>query len=465
MKDPKFDGEFFRKFDLVLNGLDNMSARKHVNRMCMAANVPVLESGTMGYNGQVQPIIKGITECYDCRPKPADQKTFAVCTIHARPTSLVHCVHYAKELYSAMFDAAPDSQQEGEMAFVKDIVGKCDDLADSCMEPLSATTILAGFAEQLLHLLFRKKIVDLLQTKTDWTIRPPAPLGEVSGHSRQLYSEWSQDATLDLGSKDIRDMDQCVAAFVSSFVSLTLRRHSSRGDSMAFRKEDDEMVFFVAAIANLRAHCFHIGTSDVESLRSLAGNIVPAIATSNAIIAASLAGHALSTLSNSLPKRNMMIYLRKAPLVRRRKLQTSGSRTVTTEELLLHSSEPMNPQPSCIVCSGSAADVSIVLNSERHTIRSFVERILKGHCSLVAPMLSCGSKLLYEEEEFEALANKPLCEFFSVREDGARRATFIASDLCQSLEWTVTVTHSEIFGEVSQFAVDGQVVGVDEKGE
>ena len=33
-------------------------ARRHVNKMCMAANVPLVESGTAGYLGQVQPILK-----------------------------------------------------------------------------------------------------------------------------------------------------------------------------------------------------------------------------------------------------------------------------------------------------------------------------------------------------------------------------------------------------------------------
>lgn len=33
-------------------------ARRHVNKMCMAAGVPLVESGTAGYLGQVQPILK-----------------------------------------------------------------------------------------------------------------------------------------------------------------------------------------------------------------------------------------------------------------------------------------------------------------------------------------------------------------------------------------------------------------------
>lgn len=42
-------------------------ARRHVNKMCLASDIPLIESGTAGYVGQVQPIKRGITECYDCQ--------------------------------------------------------------------------------------------------------------------------------------------------------------------------------------------------------------------------------------------------------------------------------------------------------------------------------------------------------------------------------------------------------------
>ena len=33
---------------MVLNGLDNLEARRHVNRLCLAADKPLVESGTAG---------------------------------------------------------------------------------------------------------------------------------------------------------------------------------------------------------------------------------------------------------------------------------------------------------------------------------------------------------------------------------------------------------------------------------
>lgn len=48
-------------------------ARRHVNKMCLAAGIPLIESGTSGYVGQVQPIMKDVTECFDCTSKCALQ--------------------------------------------------------------------------------------------------------------------------------------------------------------------------------------------------------------------------------------------------------------------------------------------------------------------------------------------------------------------------------------------------------
>ena len=39
IKDPKFGISYIGGFNVVLNALDNIDARRHVNRLCLAANV------------------------------------------------------------------------------------------------------------------------------------------------------------------------------------------------------------------------------------------------------------------------------------------------------------------------------------------------------------------------------------------------------------------------------------------
>ena len=53
IKEAAYGLAFFSGFDVVVNGLDNLEARRHVNRLCHAAKVPLVESGTAGYLGQV----------------------------------------------------------------------------------------------------------------------------------------------------------------------------------------------------------------------------------------------------------------------------------------------------------------------------------------------------------------------------------------------------------------------------
>ena len=97
IKDEQFGFDFFKGFDIVLNALDNVDARRHVNRVCLATGVPSVESGTQGYLGQVRAIVKGVTMCYECNP-PQPPKSYPICTIRNHPDKPVHCIAWAKEL-------------------------------------------------------------------------------------------------------------------------------------------------------------------------------------------------------------------------------------------------------------------------------------------------------------------------------------------------------------------------------
>ena len=79
-----FEVDWFRGFDAVINALDNVDARRHVNRMCLAADKPLIEAGTTGFLGQVFCIRKGETACYECFPKP-QRVVYPICTIRSTP--------------------------------------------------------------------------------------------------------------------------------------------------------------------------------------------------------------------------------------------------------------------------------------------------------------------------------------------------------------------------------------------
>ena len=116
---PQYGVTFYRQFDLVLNGLDNLEARRHVNKMCVMANVPLVESGTAAFLGQVTVHVGGQVECFDCLPKP-QQKTYAVCTIRRTPEKPIHCIVWSKEVCFDGIFGSGDLADIGEgLAFVE----------------------------------------------------------------------------------------------------------------------------------------------------------------------------------------------------------------------------------------------------------------------------------------------------------------------------------------------------------
>lgn len=54
---------------------------------------------------------------------------------------------------------------------------------------------------------------------------------------------------------------------------------------ITFDKDDEDTLDFVAASANLRSIIFGIETKSRFDIKQMAGNIIPAIATTNAIVA------------------------------------------------------------------------------------------------------------------------------------------------------------------------------------
>ena len=71
---------------------------------------------------------------------------------------------------------------------------------------------------------------------------------------------------------------------------------------MEWDKDDDDAMMFVAAAANIRAAIFNIEQKTQWKVKEMAGNIIPAIATSNAIIAGLIVLQAVRVLRAQLDK-------------------------------------------------------------------------------------------------------------------------------------------------------------------
>ncbi|XP_033101544.1 SUMO-activating enzyme subunit 2-like isoform X2 [Anneissia japonica] len=465
---PDFSAAFFKQFTLVMNALDNRAARNHVNRMCLAADVPLVESGTAGYLGQVTVIKKTVTECYECHPKPV-QKTFPGCTIRNTPSEPVHCIVWAKHLFNQLFgeedpdqDVSPDTadpEAAGDAGKAA-LEGKSNDSNSVGGIARVSTRAWAEStdynSEKLFRKLFHDDIKYLLSMDKLWKKRkPPTPL-----NWDQLPPEEPSSTTNSNGAiKDQRvwDVRECVDKFTDSLANLK-QQYKDQGE-LTWDKDNPAAMDFVTAAANIRCQIFGIARKSRFKIKSMAGNIIPAIATTNAVIAGIMVMEALKILSGHLDKCKT-VYLNKIPNARKKFLVPCNIE---------------KPNPKCYVCS-SKPEVTVQLNCATFTIKMFEEKVLKSYLGMVAPDVEVedgkGTILISSEEGETEDNNDKFLSDFSIKHSSRLKA----DDFLQNYTLVINIEQCDSFEEEVDFKVVGEKPrpisekesvssSVDEKGE
>jgi len=447
---PEYSMNYFKGFDMVMNALDNRAARNHVNRMCLAADVPLIESGTAGYLGQVTLIKKGTTECYECVQKPR-QKTFPGCTIRNTPSEPIHCIVWAKHLFNQLFgeedpdqDVSPDTEDPelagaaGESANAKETLERKSTRLWASEIEFDPTKLLGKF--------FTEDIKYLLSMENLWKKRkPPTPLeAETISSGTKIPSIASG-----IGRDQVTwSLEECIKVFAESVDALKADLKSrGEGGMLVWDKDDVPAMDFVCAASNIRAEIFSIATNSRFQIKSMAGNIIPAIATTNAIIAGIIVMQGLLVLQDQMDKCTT-VYLNRQPNHRKR---------------LLVPSELVKPNPKCYVCSAKP-EVHLRLNVEKMTVGAFEEKVLKARFGMVAPDAEIddgkGTILISSEEgETEGNMSKMLSSFIT-----GESVCFKADDFLQNYSLNVWLHHStEDLEDGKEFELIGDITEGDLK--
>ncbi|KAG6651723.1 SUMO-activating enzyme subunit 2-like isoform X2 [Carya illinoinensis] len=446
VKDPDFNVDFFKQFNVVLNGLDNLDARRHVNRLCLAAEVPLVESGTTGFLGQVTVHVKGRTECYECQPKPAP-KTYPVCTITSTPSKFVHCIVWAKDLLFAKLFG--DKNQENDLNVHSSDVASSSEKAEYVFERRKDEDI-DQYGRRIYDHVFGYNIEVALSNEETWKNRTrPKPIysSDVlpNGLVQQNGNLDKNCATDDLSSvsamaslgmknpQDIWSLMENSRIFLEAFKLFFMKREKEIGN-LTFDKDDQLAVEFVTAAANIRASSFDIPLKSLFEAKGIAGNIVHAVATTNAIIAGLIVTEAIKVLQSDT-KNYRMTYCLEHP----------------TRKMLLMPVEPFEANKSCYVCSETPLKLEI--NTRRAKLRDFVEKIVKAKLGMYFPLIMHGSALLYEvgddlDEDmvanYAANLEKVLSELPSPITSGI---TVTVEDMKQELTCNINIKHREEFDE------------------
>ncbi|KAL4226227.1 E1 ubiquitin-activating protein [Mactra antiquata] len=97
-----YTDEFFEALDGVANALDNVDARMYMDRRCVYYRKPLLESGTLGTKANVQVVIPHITESYSSSQDPPE-KSIPICTLKNFPNAIEHTLQWARDTFEGEF--------------------------------------------------------------------------------------------------------------------------------------------------------------------------------------------------------------------------------------------------------------------------------------------------------------------------------------------------------------------------
>lgn len=476
-----YDVEYFKSFSLVINALDNRQARSHVNRMCLAADVPLIESGTEGYLGQTFVIKKNITACYECSGPTVDQKTFASCTIRNTPSQPIHCIVWGKHLFNQLFgeddpdnDVSPDmNDPELTNLTSNDKENMDEDIENSNLNSNENGTSTNNkfpstrkWAESnnydpllLFDKLFRIDIEYLHKMDKLWKNRTKPIILKYDQLDVELpkSSRIDNDSSTSTYQEDYSLKDQkllslreCFELFVDSLKQLKERLKTDQ--YLVWDKDDEAALDFVTAVSNLRSLCFHIERKSKFDVKSMAGNIIPAISSTNSIIGGLMVLQLINLLKklSALTEEQKLNKKEVANLFKSTVKQIFLRRVSTNVGNLIAAYDCFEQNPKCMVCcTKHIPEIEVKLNMKQITMHELVEQFIFKKLNFVCPDIQLDGQptIIWSKDDYEEFSEKDKEEYktkflinYPLIKDKVRLKVY---DLLQNMSVIITLFDEE----------------------
>jgi len=255
-----FAPEWYKQFNIVIAGLDNLEARRWLNQvLCSLVKfedgevdpstiIPLVDGGTEGLKGQARVILPMVTSCFQCTMDlfpPARGK--AVCTLENHPRVPADCAIY---VYMKVDDT--EAQEVGTLE-------------------VQAQVFLTDGADG-------------------------------SGKGGIVLKKHADDAAAAAEiTYDVRLSDGSTREGVAGSSLLSIRQHwlSTFGRDAKLDKDSRLHMTWIHERASDRAALFGIDGLTYDKTMGAVKNIIPAVASTNAIIAAASVNEAIKCLSFS----------------------------------------------------------------------------------------------------------------------------------------------------------------------
>ncbi|KRH94808.1 ubiquitin-activating enzyme E1 [Pseudoloma neurophilia] len=287
-----FSDKFLKSFSLLALALDNAEAREYMDSRSVDLKIPLFDSGTLGTKGHTQTVLPFLTESYGSSRDPPE-KDIPLCTIRNFPHLIEHCVEWGLAHFNELFvlDAPADVGiilEENNEAPGDDLDAKIR--GSSSVSPLKKIHLhppqnlqeCSQYAKDLLEFNFNTTIVDLI------TLFPRDHVTEEGLSFWEPPKKYPR--VLEEGNAQTNNL---VQLFLSSCTKLladvwlsSSQNEKIKKNTIVFEKDLDsnQHINFIYAASNLRAFNYRIKETTRLEVKRLAGRIIPAIATTTAVI-------------------------------------------------------------------------------------------------------------------------------------------------------------------------------------
>ncbi|KAF3907529.1 hypothetical protein AA313_de0201833 [Arthrobotrys entomopaga] len=195
------------------------------------------------------------------------------------------------------------------------------------------------------------------------------------------FSLASVTPTVPNNDQKVWSLAENFAMFSDSLNRLSKRvlelKETGQSSLLSFDKDDDDTLDFVAASANIRSIIFGIDVQTKFDIKQMAGNIIPAIATTNAITAGLCVMQALKVLKKQISDAKMVF------------LSMSTDRGLTTESLSA-------PNTLCQVCGVTRVDFECDITKTQ--LGDLINRVLRDVFEYNDSISLLHEKLIYDED-------------------------------------------------------------------
>jgi len=333
-----FSDEFYMGLDGVCNALDNVHARLYSDQQCVFYKKPLLESGTLGPMASFQVVVPHLTESYSSSADPPE-KTIPQCTVHNFPSIIDHCCQWARDIFTGLFEQPVMTVNkfiEDKDNFIKDLRAQNNEVLLSSLETVVSYigngkpanfVDCVKWAKRKFYEYFNWRIRDLLNRypldsitsmgTPFWSGSKRAPEFIEFDPNNQIHSEFvissakiiarvygileTQDDIISIANSikcddyvihNIEDTEKEAKIVSDNDPKLIELLEKAKNLSSVplfvekFEKDDDSNghMDFVAAASNLRAMNYRINTESKLEIKRIAGKIIPAIATTTAMV-------------------------------------------------------------------------------------------------------------------------------------------------------------------------------------